>query len=198
MAGRNHAAHERDIGGVEMHLDVSRGLRQLRERRGNDRQHQLPLHRKRLADHLPCEYEREIEDLVGELLLVASCMIAKQREQAVEVRDPVLRGGHAFRVAARAAFLAGAGHRFGGLLFRQHSSILLLAALLLKFPLCRALLQRRVGAAAVLILWETLTMLVALANLSLAAPAQLALFLSASAGSTLIALSLPLFAPTPE
>jgi hypothetical protein len=86
----------------------------------------------------------------------------------------------------------------GGLLFRQHSSILLLAALLLKFPLCRALLQRRVGAAAVLILWETLTMLVALANLSLAAPAQLALFLSASAGSTLIALSLPLFAPTPE
>ena len=41
-------------------------------------------------------------------------------------------------------------------------------------------------------------MLVALVNLSLAAPAQLALFVSASAGSTLIALSLPLFSPTPE
>jgi hypothetical protein len=32
-------------------------------------------------------------------------------------------------------------------------------------------------------------------NQSLAPPAELALFLSASAGSTLVALSLPLFAP---
>ena len=47
-----------------------------------------------------------------------------------------------------------------------------------------------------LILWETMTMLVAVVNLSLAPPAQLALFASASAGSTLVALSLPLFAPT--
>jgi hypothetical protein len=86
----------------------------------------------------------------------------------------------------------------GGLLFRRHSSLVLIGILLLKFPLCRALLQRRIGAAAILILWETLTMLVAVVNLSLAAPAQLALFVSASAGSTLIALSLPLFAPTPS
>ena len=85
----------------------------------------------------------------------------------------------------------------GGLLFHHHSSLILLGFLLLKFPLCRALLQRRVGAAAILILWESLTMLVALVNLSLAAPAQMALFASASAGSTLVALSLPLFAPTP-
>lgn len=85
-----------------------------------------------------------------------------------------------------------------GLLFRRHTSVVLLAVLLLKFPLCRALLQRRIGAAVVLILWESVTMLVALVNLSLAAPAQMALFLSASAGSTLVAMSLPLFAPTPS
>ena len=83
----------------------------------------------------------------------------------------------------------------GGLLFRAHTSILLLGLLLLKFPLCRALVRLRLGAAAILILWESVIMLVALVNLSLAAPAQMALFLSASAGSTLIAVSLPLFAP---
>ena len=83
----------------------------------------------------------------------------------------------------------------GGLLFRAHTSVLLLGVLLLKFPLCRALLRLRIGAAAILILWESVTMLVALVNLSLALPAQVALFVSASVGSTLIALSLPLFAP---
>jgi hypothetical protein len=83
----------------------------------------------------------------------------------------------------------------GGLLFRAHTSVVLLGVLLLKFPLCRALLRLRIAAAAILILWESLTMLAALVNLSLAPPAQLALFVSASAGSTLIALSLPLFAP---
>jgi hypothetical protein len=82
-----------------------------------------------------------------------------------------------------------------GLLFRAHTSVVLFGVLLLKFPLCRALVQLRLGAAAMLILWESVTMLVALVNLSLAAPAQIALFLSASTGSTLIALSLPLFAP---
>lgn len=81
----------------------------------------------------------------------------------------------------------------GGLLFRAHTSVLLLGVLFLKFPLCRALLRLRLGAAAILILWESVTMLVALVNLSLTAPAQLALFASASVGSTLIALSLPLF-----
>jgi hypothetical protein len=82
-----------------------------------------------------------------------------------------------------------------GLLFRAHTSVVLLGLLLLKFPLCRALLQLRLGAAAILIMWESVTMLVALVNLSLAPPAQVALFLSASICSTLIALSLPLFAP---
>ena len=102
-------------------------------------------------------------------------------------------------VAAAAALLSLENAAIiGGLLFRDHTSLVLLGALLLKFPLCRALLQLRVGAAAILILWESLTMLVALVNLSLAAPAQLALFVSASAGSTLIALSLPLFSPTTE
>jgi len=86
-----------------------------------------------------------------------------------------------------------------GLLFRSHTSVVLLGVLLLKFPLCRALLRLRVVAAAVLILWETFTMLVAVVNQSLAPAAELALFLSASAGSTLVALSLPLFAPpSPE
>ena len=82
-----------------------------------------------------------------------------------------------------------------GLLFRNHTSVVLLGVLMLKFPLCRGLVRLRIGAAAMLILWETMTMLVAVVNLSLAPPAQLALFASASAGSTLIALSLPLFAP---
>ena len=82
-----------------------------------------------------------------------------------------------------------------GLLFRSHTSVVLLGVLALKFPLCRGLLQRRVMAAAILILWETMTMLVAVVNLSLAPMAQILLFVSASAGSTLIALSLPLFAP---
>jgi hypothetical protein len=85
----------------------------------------------------------------------------------------------------------------GGLLFRSHPSVVLLGVLLLKFPLCRGLVRLRLGAATILILWESLTMLAAMVNQSLAAPAQLALFLSASAGSTLIALSLPLFAPAP-
>jgi hypothetical protein len=82
-----------------------------------------------------------------------------------------------------------------GLLFRAHTSVVLLGLLVLKFPLCRALLQLRLGAAAILIMWESVTMLVALVNLSLAPPAQVTLFVSASIGSTLIALSLPQFAP---
>jgi hypothetical protein len=84
-----------------------------------------------------------------------------------------------------------------GLLFRAHTSVPLLALLLFKFPLCRGLIRLRVGAAAILILWESVTMLVALVNLSIAPPAQLALFVSASVGSTQIARSLPLFSPPP-
>jgi hypothetical protein len=36
----------------------------------------------------------------------------------------------------------------GGLLFRAHTSVVLLGLLLLKFPLCRALLRLRIAAAA--------------------------------------------------
>ncbi|MGH9004864.1 MAG: hypothetical protein ACRDYV_17215, partial [Acidimicrobiia bacterium] len=65
----------------------------------------------------------------------------------------------------------------------------------LKFPLCTALLRMRVAAVALLIGWESLTMGVALVNTSLTPAGQLALFGSAMAGSTLLALSLPLYAP---
>jgi hypothetical protein len=55
-----------------------------------------------------------------------------------------------------------------GLLFRSHTSVVLLGVLLLKFPLCRALLRLRLAAAGTLLLWETFTMLVAVVNQSLA------------------------------
>ena len=84
-----------------------------------------------------------------------------------------------------------------GLLFQAGVPVMVLALLLLKFPLCTALLRRRLAAVVVLIVWETVTMLVALTNPSIALPSQLALFGSALAGSTLLALSLPFYAPAP-
>src|SRR2546428_13722598 len=83
----------------------------------------------------------------------------------------------------------------GGLLFRSHTSVVLLGVLLLKFPLCRGLVRLRLGAAAILILWESLTMLAALVNLPLAPPAQGALFPSPSAGSAPVPLPPPPLAP---
>jgi len=83
-----------------------------------------------------------------------------------------------------------------GLLFAGSAPAGVIAVLLLKFPLCVALLRMRVGAVAVLIGWESLTMGVALINTSLSSAAQLALFCSAMAGSSLLALSLPLYAPS--
>jgi len=82
----------------------------------------------------------------------------------------------------------------GGLLFSGNAPLFVLALLALKFPLCLALLRLQLAAVAILILWESLTLGVALINTSLTAPGQLALFASAMTGSTLLALSLPLFA----
>lgn len=82
-----------------------------------------------------------------------------------------------------------------GLLFAGSAPAGVIAFMFLKFPLCIALLRMRVAAVAVLILWESLTMGVALINASLSPAGQLALFCSAMAGSTLLALSLPLYAP---
>jgi hypothetical protein len=83
-----------------------------------------------------------------------------------------------------------------GLLFAGTAPAGVIAALLLKFPLCVAVLRMRVVAVAVLIGWESLTMGVALINTSLSPAGQLALFCSAMAGSSLLALSLPLYAPS--
>jgi hypothetical protein len=81
-----------------------------------------------------------------------------------------------------------------GLIFR-HAPAGVLVLLMVKFPLCVALLRLRLAAAVALILWESVTMGAALVNTSIAPPAQLLLFASAVAGSTLLALSLPLYVP---
>jgi hypothetical protein len=83
-----------------------------------------------------------------------------------------------------------------GLLFAGSAPAGVIAVLFLKFPLCVALMRMRVAAAAVLIGWESLTMGVALINTSLTPAGQLALFASAMVGSSLLALSLPLYAPS--
>jgi hypothetical protein len=85
-----------------------------------------------------------------------------------------------------------------GLLFAGTAPVAVLAALLLKFWLCVRLLKLRLGALVTLILWESFTMAVALVNTSLTLPAQIALFISASVSSTLLALSIPLYAPDPD
>ena len=82
-----------------------------------------------------------------------------------------------------------------GLLFAGSAPAGLIVVLLLKFPLCAGLLRMRLGAAAILLVWESLTMGVALVNTAINPLGQLALFCSAMAGSTLVALSLPLYAP---
>lgn len=82
-----------------------------------------------------------------------------------------------------------------GLLFAGSAPAGVIAVLFLKFPLCVALLRMRLAAVAALIFWESLTMGVALINASLTSAGQLALFCSAMAGSSLLALSLPLYAP---
>ena len=83
----------------------------------------------------------------------------------------------------------------GGLLFAGEAPIFVLALLLLKFPLCAGLLRLQLAAVFILVVWESLTLGVALMNPSLTPPGQVALFLSALTGSTLLAVSLPLYAP---
>lgn len=83
----------------------------------------------------------------------------------------------------------------GGLLFAGQAPLFVLVLLLCKFPLCAALLRLQLAAVWILILWESLTLGVALMNTSLTPPGQVALFLSALTGSTLLAVSLPLYAP---
>lgn len=84
-----------------------------------------------------------------------------------------------------------------GLLFAGSAPVIVLLVLFGKFPLCARFLRLRLDAAVILILWESFTLVVALLNTSLTLPGQLALFASAMATSTLLALSLPLFAPEP-
>lgn len=98
-------------------------------------------------------------------------------------------------VAASAALLALENVAvIAGLLFAGDPPGFVLFLLALKFPLCLALLRLQLAAAAVLILWESITLGVALINTSLTVVGQLALFASAMTGSTLLALSLPVFA----
>jgi hypothetical protein len=83
-----------------------------------------------------------------------------------------------------------------GLLFTGSAPAGVIALLFLKFPLCVALLRMRVAAAAVLIGWESVTLGVALINTALTPAGQVALFGSAMLGSSMLALSLPLYAPS--
>ena len=82
----------------------------------------------------------------------------------------------------------------GGLLFSGTAPAFVLVLLALKFPLCVGLLRLNLAAVAILILWESLTLGVALVNTSLTPLGQVALFASAMTGSTLLAVSLPLYA----
>lgn len=82
-----------------------------------------------------------------------------------------------------------------GLLFAGSAPAIVLVVMGLKFPLCARLLRLRLGSVVMLIMWESFTMVVALVNTSLTLPGQLALFASAMVCSTLLALSIPLFAP---
>ena len=84
MVRGNDAAHERDVGRVQVKLDLARGLGQLRERGGDDRQHQLASRVHGLSDELSREQQREVEHFVRELLLVARRMFRKRREQPLE------------------------------------------------------------------------------------------------------------------
>ena len=85
-----------------------------------------------------------------------------------------------------------------GLLFGHSAPAGVVPFFMLKFPLCIALLKRRLYAVCLLILWESATLCAAVVNTSLSPLGQLALFISASVTSTLLAMSLPLFAPAPK
>lgn len=82
-----------------------------------------------------------------------------------------------------------------GLLFAGSAPLLVLLLLVGKFPVCARLLRLRLGSVVILIVWESFMLVVALVNTSLTLPGQVALFASATATSTLLALSIPMFAP---
>lgn len=99
-------------------------------------------------------------------------------------------------VGASAALLALENSALlAGLFFAGHTPVVVVLVLLFKFWLCARLLKLKLGALVALILWQSFTMAVALVNTSLTVPGQLALFVSAMASSTLLALSIPLYAP---
>lgn len=85
-----------------------------------------------------------------------------------------------------------------GLLFAGSAPVFVLLLLAGKFPVCARLLRLRLGSVVILIFWESFTMVVALVNTSITLPGQVALFVSAMATSTLLALSIPLFAESPR
>jgi hypothetical protein len=81
----------------------------------------------------------------------------------------------------------------GGLLLVGTAPTLVLLALTAKFGLCAGLVQRRHGAFMVLVLWEVVTLVVALLNPALAAPARVLLLASSGAALTFLGYSIPLF-----
>jgi hypothetical protein len=85
----------------------------------------------------------------------------------------------------------------GGLLVTQRAPAGVEVALVLKFPLCVGLLQRRAGAFLALLLWEAFTVVVALLNGALIAAARLGLLASAVTALLLLGRALPLF-PSPQ
>jgi len=66
-------------------------------------------------------------------------------------------------------------------------------ALVVKFPLCFGLLQRRPGAFLALTLWEVLLVVLSLMNPSLSVLGRLLVFTGGAAGLTLLGIGLPAF-----
>lgn len=83
------------------------------------------------------------------------------------------------------------------LLFVRGAPPFVVAFLLLKFPLCLALVHRRHWAFLTLMLWESFTAVVALINPALTWWPRLGLLVSSSAGLTLLGLAIETF-PTTE
>jgi len=66
-------------------------------------------------------------------------------------------------------------------------------ALLVKFPLCVGLLQRRPGAFLALTLWEAFLVVLAIVNPSLSLFGHLLVFAGGAAGLTLLGIGMPAF-----
>lgn len=83
----------------------------------------------------------------------------------------------------------------GALLFLGTAPPLVPVFMLVKFPFCVALVQRRHGAFMFLTLWEATTFVIALINPALDLAPRLALLAATVAGLTLLGMSMPLFPP---